>query len=86
MSAETTSANKGLHQESLVLEKRDTVVDVDRNDITATPSSVDLSDTNSDDKAVELDKNGKPIPKLEPKISYLQLYRFASPFDYFYVL
>ncbi|KAF9899271.1 Multidrug resistance protein 1 [Linnemannia zychae] len=86
MSAENSSSNKGtLHQETLELEKRDTVVDVDRNDITATPSSVDLSDTNSDDKAVELDKNGKPIAKPEPKISYLQLYRFASPFDYFCV-
>ncbi|KAG0290507.1 Multidrug resistance protein 1 [Linnemannia gamsii] len=85
MSAEHSSSAKTA-KDAFELEKRDaTVVDVDRNDITATPSSVDLSDKDSNDKEVELDKNGKPIVKPEPKISYLQLYRFASPFDYFCV-
>ncbi|KAF9548257.1 Multidrug resistance protein 1 [Mortierella hygrophila] len=46
-------------------------------DIAATPSSIDLADKD----AVELDKNGKPVPKPESKIAYLRLYRFASPFD-----
>lgn len=85
MSAEhSSSANTA--KDAFELEKRDIAVDVDRNDVTATQSSVDLSDKDSDDKEVELDKNGKPIVKPEPKISYLQLYRFASPFDYFCVL
>ncbi|KAF8945465.1 Multidrug resistance protein 1 [Haplosporangium gracile] len=84
MSAEHSSPAKTA-KDAFELENRDIVVDVDRNDVTATPSSVDLSDKDSDDKEVELDKNGKPIVKLEPKVSYLQLYRFASPFDYFCV-
>ncbi|KAF9151478.1 Multidrug resistance protein 1 [Linnemannia schmuckeri] len=84
MSAEHSSSAKTA-KDAFELEKRDIVVDVDRNDVTATPSSVDLSDKDSDEKEVELDKNGKPIVKPEPKISYLQLYRFASPFDYFCV-
>ncbi|KAF9134279.1 Multidrug resistance protein 1 [Mortierella sp. 14UC] len=64
------------------------VVDGDRNNTTASsPSTLDLVDKDSDDNdsADQLDKNGKPIPKPEPKISYLQLYRFASPFDLFCV-
>ncbi|KAG0064179.1 Multidrug resistance protein 1 [Linnemannia elongata] len=85
MSAEHSSSAKNA-KDALELEKRDTVVDVDRNDVTATQSSIDLSDKDSDDKEVELDKNGKPIVKPEPKISYLQLYRFASPFDYLCVV
>lgn len=85
MSAEHSSSAKNA-KDALELEKRNTVVDVDRNDVTATQSSIDLSDKDSDDKEVELDKNGKPIVKPEPKISYLQLYRFASPFDYLCVV
>lgn len=85
MSAEHSSSAKTA-KDAFELEKRDIVVDVDRNDVTATPSSVDLFDKDSEDKEVELDKNGKPIVKPEPKISYLQLYRFAAPFDYFCVL
>ncbi|KAF9931463.1 Multidrug resistance protein 1 [Linnemannia zychae] len=83
MSAEHSSPPKKA-QDAFQSEKAEVVVDVDHNNATLSSSSVDLSNDGSDDK-VELDKNGKPIVKPEPKISYLQLYRFASPFDYFCV-
>ncbi|KAF9912885.1 Multidrug resistance protein 1 [Linnemannia zychae] len=72
-------------QDNLELERIHTqqpasyVVEVDRNAAAASLSStLNLVDK---DATVKLDKDGKPIPTSEPKISYLQLYRFASPFD-----
>ncbi|KAG0069078.1 Multidrug resistance protein 1 [Linnemannia elongata] len=56
-------------------------------DITATPSSIDLADNETNGNgAIEPDKNDKPVPKAESKIAYLRLYRFASPFDLLCVL
>ncbi|KAF9113289.1 Multidrug resistance protein 1 [Mortierella sp. AM989] len=51
------------------------MVDMDRNDITATPSSEDLSEK---EKVADGDKKSEA----ESKVSYLQLYRFASPWDW----
>ncbi|KAG0367828.1 Multidrug resistance protein 1 [Mortierella sp. AD032] len=65
------------------------VIDVDRNDITVpSPSTFDLIDKDSEEKftVVKLDKGDQPVPKPEPRISYLHLYRFASPFDLFCVI
>lgn len=79
--AEPASSAKDA-QDAFELEKRQIRPASSVVDIAATHSSIDLTDNESDNKAiVELDKNGKPIPKPEPKISYLKLYRFASPFD-----
>ncbi|KAG0304859.1 Multidrug resistance protein 1 [Dissophora globulifera] len=101
-------------QELIASEKSQShVVDFDSNDITATPSSVNLtekasavprdaaayemtnighpdinadpapdSDTNSDKKNKKKGKKDKKKAEDEPKVSYLQLYRFASPFDW----
>ncbi|KAG0052311.1 Multidrug resistance protein 1 [Gryganskiella cystojenkinii] len=67
--------------------------DTDRNNITATPSTVNFasdekaggpdsasSDSGEDDKDGKKDKKKKA--EAEPKVSYLQLYRFASPWDW----
>ncbi|KAK3821685.1 MAG: P-loop containing nucleoside triphosphate hydrolase protein [Benniella sp.] len=68
-------------------------VDVDRNDVTATPSTENLPDKDSASngkkgkgKGKNKDKGkDKEKSKDEPKVSYLQLYRFASPWDWFFV-
>ncbi|KAG0292687.1 Multidrug resistance protein 1 [Linnemannia gamsii] len=79
--AEHTSSAKNV-QDAFELETRQILPTSSVVDISVSHSSIDLTDKESDDKAVvEFDKNGKPIPKPEPKISYLRLYRFASLFD-----
>lgn len=79
--AEHTSSAKNV-QDAFELETRQILPTSSVVDIPVSHSSIDLTDKESDDKAVvEFDKNGKPIPKPEPKISYLRLYRFASLFD-----
>ena len=84
--AEHSSSAKDT-QGAFELEKREIRAASSVVDITATPSSIDLADKDSNDKdAIELDKNGKPVPKPESKIAYLRLYRFASPFDLLCVL
>ncbi|OAQ36589.1 P-loop containing nucleoside triphosphate hydrolase protein [Linnemannia elongata AG-77] len=84
--AEHSSSAKDA-QDAFELEKQEIRPTSSVVDITATPSSIDLSDNDtSDNGAVEPDKNGKPVPKAESKIAYLRLYRFASPFDLLCVL
>lgn len=79
--AEHSSSAK-VTQDASELEKKEIRPASSVVDITATPSSIDLADKD----AIELDKNGKLVPKPESKIAYLRLYRFASPFDLLCVL
>ncbi|KAI7832477.1 putative ABC transporter protein [Gamsiella multidivaricata] len=80
------------------------IVNIEPNDITATPSTENLSEkekhsstkpdkdnggSNSDkkkNKKGKKDKKDKDAEDDGPKVSYLQLYRFASPFDWLCVL
>ncbi|KAI1321286.1 Multidrug resistance protein 1 [Mortierella claussenii] len=100
MATDSSYSSRNDKQEVFELEKTSDahVIDVERNDITATPSSVNLSDkypadkpvidaADSQDKGKEKDKEKKKAEAdAEPKVSYLQLYRFASPFDWLCVL
>ncbi|KAF8933275.1 P-loop containing nucleoside triphosphate hydrolase protein [Dissophora ornata] len=74
----------GTKQELFELEESSPhIVDIDRVDITATTSTENLSDKNSTPK----DSKGKDKkPEEEPKVSYLELYRFASSWDWFCVV
>ncbi|KAF9353097.1 Multidrug resistance protein 1 [Mortierella sp. AD094] len=77
--ATSSQTGRGEKEELFELEKTNSpeeshMVDMDRNDITATPSSEDLSEKG---KGV-----GGDDDKPEAKVSYLQLYRFASASDW----
>ncbi|KAF9954849.1 Multidrug resistance protein 1 [Mortierella alpina] len=90
MSADNTTA--GSKQELYELEQPEQqsgshIVDIDRADVTATPSSENLSEKDTKDGKK---KNGKKSKKgskedkaeAEPRVSYFQLYRFASAWDW----
>ncbi|KAG0202785.1 Multidrug resistance protein 1 [Mortierella sp. GBA30] len=90
MSADSNTNNS--KQELYELEKphlqsKSHIVDIDRNDVTATASSENLAEkesSGSDKKKkknkIEASKEGEKEP--EPRVSYLQLYRFASAWDW----
>ncbi|KAF9976293.1 Multidrug resistance protein 1, partial [Modicella reniformis] len=100
MAQSSSSHNGNEKQELYELEKSHPsethFVNVGHNDVTATPSTEDLSVSSSTDgkkgkakgkgkdKGKDKDKD-KDDKEDEAKVSYLQLYRFASPVDCVYV-
>lgn len=95
MSADNTIG--GSKQELYELEKPQGqsgshIVDIERADVTATPSSENLSekDSKNSDKKKKGGKKNKGTKdekaEPEPRVSYFQLYRFASAWDWTCVL
>ncbi|KAF9195458.1 Multidrug resistance protein 1 [Haplosporangium sp. Z 767] len=94
--SENKTNNSNSKQELYELEKpqqqsSSVIVDMDRNDIAGAPSSENLSDKDStpddtDTKGKKGKKSKKDKKDDEPRISYFQLYRFASPWDWSCVL
>ncbi|GJJ68166.1 ATP-binding cassette, subfamily B (MDR/TAP), member 1 [Entomortierella parvispora] len=92
MSAAAAADNNQKQEHELVALEQPHIVDIadsDRQDITATPSTVNFHNEkgpdappseSSDDDSDKKKKKKKDDD--EPKVSYLQLYRFASPFDW----
>ena len=90
MSAATDNSHK--HEHELVALEQPHIVDIadsDRQDITATPSTINLHTEKGPDsppsEASDDDSDKKKKKKEdadEPKVSYLQLYRFASTWDW----